>query len=97
MRPLWIISYDISCSKRLKKINKRCAQEGWALQKSVYVIAAFRNERILFCNELVGLIDEEEDKLLCLPFITGEGSFHKGNKNDWCIIHSDERLNDFVF
>ncbi|WP_053062603.1 CRISPR-associated endonuclease Cas2 [Photobacterium aquae] len=96
-KPLWLISYDIACPKRLKKVYKVCSTEGWALQKSVFVLSVSRAKKEALCTQISEMIDEQEDRLLCIPFSIPEGSFHLGNKEDWLVIHSDERLDGFVF
>jgi len=96
LKPLWIIGYDIVCPRRLRKIQRRCAAQGWALQKSLYLFALDSNQRQELCQELKNLIDPQEDKLLCLPFDTPTGSFHIGPRNDVLIVHTDPRLAEFV-
>ncbi|WP_021014795.1 CRISPR-associated endonuclease Cas2 [Prodigiosinella confusarubida] len=96
-KPLWLIGYDITCPKRLRKMQRRCASQGWALQKSLFLFALTVPERQALCRELQRLINPEEDRLLCLPFDTPSGSFHLGPRSDYLLIHSDPRLNDFVF
>ncbi len=96
-KPLWLISYDISCPSRLRRIQKYCAAHGWALQKSLYVFALDRKERLETCAELTAMLEQEEDRLLCLPFSTPEGSFHLTPISDIVLVHDDPRLDSFVF
>jgi len=96
-KPLWLIGYDVSCPRRLRRLQKRCAAAGWPLQKSLYLFALSRVERQRLCAELQGLIDPLEDRLLCLPFEPAEGSFHLGPAGDVLLIHADPRLQGFVF
>ena len=96
-KPLWLFSYDISNSKRLKRVYKLCCAEGWALQQSVFVIDLTKVEKVKFCKKLLNIIDQKQDKLLCIPFSTPDGSFHYGNKDKWLLIHTDHRLDGFVF
>ena len=95
-KPLWIISYDIACPKRLRKIQKYCAENGWQMQKSIYILALSRKERESACDELTEIIDLNEDKLLCLPFVNTEGSFHLMPENTIIMTFSDERLEGFA-
>ncbi|MFY8299513.1 CRISPR-associated endonuclease Cas2 [Pseudoalteromonas sp. SS15] len=95
-KPLWLISYDISCPRRLKKVHKYCAKRGWPLQKSLFVMALTKAERQTACDYLVTLINKESDKLLCLPFTILEGSFHLMPQSPLMLIHSDPRLEGFV-
>ena len=96
-KPLWIISYDISCPKRLRKVHKYCAKYGWQMQKSIYLLALTRSEREKACQHLTELINIGEDKLLCLPFSNLEGSFHQMPESPFILIHDDERLEGFVY
>lgn len=95
-RSLWLISYDISSPKRLKKMHRRCAGEGWQLQKSVFVFELSPHERHTLCAELEQLIDATEDRLLCLPFDTPPGSFHRGQPSHLVLALADPRLEGFV-
>ncbi|MBB1420783.1 CRISPR-associated endonuclease Cas2 [Pseudoalteromonas sp. SG43-7] len=96
-KPLWIISYDISCPKRLRKVHKYCATFGWQMQKSLYLFAFSRSEREKACHQLTELINLQEDKLLCLPFNVLEGSFHHVPESPLILIHDDPRLEGFVY
>lgn len=96
-KPLWLVSYDIACTKRLRRVHKFCASKGWGLQKSVFVLAALPNERQAWSQKLAAMIDAEQDKLLWLPFMPNGQSFHLGKKDEWLIVHDDARLNGFVF
>jgi len=95
-KPLWIITYDICCPRRLQRIQKHCASHGWALQKSFYLFAFNRSEREAFCAKLIGMLDKKEDRLLCLPFSTPSGSFHIMPESDLLIIHDDPRLEGYI-
>lgn len=75
-KPLWLIGYDISCPRRLRRMQRRCADAGWPLQKSLYLLPLTSEERLALCDELKELIDPDQDRLLCLPFAVAEGSFH---------------------
>ncbi|MEG3755234.1 CRISPR-associated endonuclease Cas2 [Psychromonas arctica] len=96
-KPIWLISYDISCNKRLRKVYKICSSEGWALQKSVFLFCVDKRQRLLLCNKLNTIINPLEDRLLCIPFTPNSDSFHQGNKAGWLLIHSDPRLEGFIF
>lgn len=96
-KPLWLIGYDVSCPRRLRRLQKRCAAIGWPLQKSLYLFALTRTERLRLCAELEELIDPQQDRLLCLPFEPIEGSFHLGPAGDVQLFHDDPRLQGFVF
>ncbi|MEZ8613784.1 CRISPR-associated endonuclease Cas2 [Vibrio sp. 10N.222.51.C8] len=95
-KPLWLISYDVSCPKRLRSVYRYCAAHGWALQKSVFVFSGQLKEKETICQTLLELIDQENDRLLCLPFIPSENSFHIGKRDEWLIVHSDTRLEDYI-
>lgn len=96
IKPLWLFSYDVSDKKRIKKAHKLCSDEGWALQKSVFVLPLTAAEKKQFCRKISEILDKEEDRLLCLPFTTPNGSFHWGRQEQWQLFHTDERLNGFV-
>lgn len=96
-RSLWLISYDISSPKRLRKMHRRCAAAGWQLQKSVFVFELTPTERHTLCHELEQLIDARYDRLLCLPFDTPPGSFHRGPSGHLLLALADPRLDGFVF
>ncbi|KYN26265.1 hypothetical protein AUQ44_14300 [Vibrio cidicii] len=96
-KPLWIISYDISCPKRLRKMHKYCSKYAWPLQKSVYLFALSRTEREKTCQRLLSMLDQQQDRLLCLPFTLLEGSFHQVPESPLILIHSDPRLTGFVY
>ncbi|WP_298943926.1 CRISPR-associated endonuclease Cas2 [uncultured Psychromonas sp.] len=96
-KPIWLISYDVSCVKRLRKIHKICSSEGWALQKSVYLFCINKAERLSLCAQLNDILNEKEDRLLCIPFLPNEGSFHNGKSEKWLLIHSDPRLEGYIF
>ena len=95
-KPLWIISDDIACPKRLRRIQKYCATNGWQLQKSIYIFALSRQEKQKVCKELVKMMEREEDRLLCLPFVNMEGSFHLLPENPMIVVHEDPRLEGFI-
>lgn len=95
-KPLWLISYDVSHPKRLRRIYRYCSQYGWPLQKSVFVFALNKAEKAQACQELIDLLDSDEDKLLCIPFNPTAGSFHLMPPTDLVIAHDDPRLARFV-
>ncbi|WP_166368721.1 CRISPR-associated endonuclease Cas2 [Psychromonas sp. SA13A] len=95
-KPIWLISYDISCAKRLKKVHRICSSEGWALQKSLFLFCINKAERLLICAKLNEIIDLSEDRLLCIPFSPTDGSFHQGKQEKWLLIHSDPRLEGYI-
>ncbi|MBQ4676644.1 CRISPR-associated endonuclease Cas2 [Aeromonas hydrophila] len=96
-KPLWLIGYDISCPRRLRRMQRRCAEAGWPLQKSLYLLPLTSAERLALCDELKALIEPELDRLLCLPFSVVEGSFHLGPRGPVLLFHDDPRLADYVF
>ncbi|WP_429089341.1 hypothetical protein [Aeromonas veronii] len=53
-KPLWLIGYDISCPRRLRRMQRRCAEAGWPLQKSLYLLPLTSAERLALCDELKG-------------------------------------------
>jgi CRISPR-associated protein Cas2 len=76
-RTNYIVTYDISDPKRLRKVFKACKNYGVHLQLSVFECDLTPAEKIDFESELRGLIDSKEDQVL---FIGLGPSDTRGNR-----------------
>lgn len=63
-RTNYIVTYDISNPKRLRKVFKACKDYGLHLQLSVFECDLTGAEKIDFESRLRGLIDSREDQVL---------------------------------
>lgn len=63
-RTNYIVTYDISNPKRLRKVFKACKDYGMHLQLSVFECDLTPAEKIDFESRLRGLIDREQDQIL---------------------------------
>jgi CRISPR-associated protein Cas2 len=63
-RTNYIVTYDISSPKRLRKVFKACKDYGMHLQLSVFECDLTPPEKIDFESRLRGLINAEEDQVL---------------------------------
>jgi CRISPR-associated protein Cas2 len=63
-RTNYIVTYDISNPKRLRKVFKACKDYGVHLQLSVFECDLTPAEKIDFESRLRGLIDRDEDQVL---------------------------------
>lgn len=63
-RTNYIVTYDISHPKRLRKVFKACKDYGLHLQLSVFECDLTAAEKIDFESRLRGLIDSTEDQVL---------------------------------
>ena len=66
-RKLWVVSYDIADSKRLRKAASICLDHGARQQHSVYE-CFLTNERFLkFFLKISSCLDPEKDSLVAYP------------------------------
>lgn len=63
-RTNYIVTYDISDPKRLRKVFKACKDYGVHLQLSVFECDLTAAEKIDFESQLRGLIKADEDQVL---------------------------------
>lgn len=63
-RTNYIVTYDISDPKRLRKVFKACKDYGIHLQLSVFECDLTTAEKIDFESQLRGLINSDEDQVL---------------------------------
>ena len=64
MRTNYIVTYDISNPKRLRKVFKACKDYGMHLQLSVFECDLTPAEKIDFESRLLGLIKRDDDQVL---------------------------------
>lgn len=67
MRTTYLVCYDITDSKRLRRVFKTCRKFGDHLQYSVFECDLNPSEKIAFEDELRSIIKHDEDQAL---FIT---------------------------
>jgi CRISPR-associated protein Cas2 len=64
MRNVFLVSYDISCPKRWRKVYKILLGAGDALHYSVFQCSLSSQERVLLLEKLLPVIHRDEDRLL---------------------------------
>lgn len=64
MRHTYIVSYDISDAKRLRKVFRACQDFGNHLQYSVFECDLNATEKVELETRLRGIIHHEEDQVL---------------------------------
>jgi CRISPR-associated protein Cas2 len=64
MRTNYIVSYDVSDPKRLRRVHRACRDYGVHLQYSVFECDLTERERLELEHRLVELIDRSEDQVL---------------------------------
>ena len=84
-RTNYIVTYDISNPKRLRKVFKACKDYGLHLQLSVFECDLTAAEKIDFESRLRGLIDRERDQVL---FIALGPSESRGEPAVLCRVMS---------
>lgn len=73
MRTRYIVSYDISDSKRLRRVHRAMRGYGDALQYSVFRCDLSASERILLIEVLSKLINHWEDQVMLIDIGPAEG------------------------
>lgn len=73
MRHRYLVTYDISDDKRLKKIYRRMCGYGDPVQYSVFLCDLSTRERVLLVADLTGLIKHDEDQILIVNLGPAEG------------------------
>lgn len=65
---IWLIAYDVTMPKRLRRVSKLCRHTGLRrIQKSVYA-GELSQEQIIYLRELlIREIQPDEDRILLLP------------------------------
>ena len=63
----WIVAYDISDPKRLRKVATTCEDFGLRKQYSVFLCRLSATDFVRLRNRLYDLIDLREDQVLFIP------------------------------
>ena len=63
----YLVAYDISCPRRLKRLHHRLRREGVAMQKSVFLVQRSRQGIAELLDELEGLMRRSDDDLRAYP------------------------------
>lgn len=63
----YIVSYDISDPKRLRKVAKICEDFGYRKQKSVFLCRLSATDIVRLRSRLYDIIDLSEDQVLFIP------------------------------
>ncbi len=63
----WIVAYDISDPKRLRKVARACEDYGLRKQLSVFLCRLSATDFVKLRNRLYDLIDLQADQVLFVP------------------------------
>ncbi len=76
MRNRYIVAYDVSDAKRLRRVHKKMNGFGEPLQYSIFSCDLSRKERVLLEDSLTDLIDWKADRVLIIDTgpLDGRGS-----------------------
>jgi CRISPR-associated protein Cas2 len=70
MRRVYVVSYDISAPKRLKRVYKSMRRYGEHVQLSVFLCRLSEKMKKQMLRELSEIIDEDDDQILLFPMGT---------------------------
>ena len=73
MRNRYIVAYDISDGKRLRRVFKKMHGFGDALQYSVFACDLSSKERIIMEEALTEIMDLKEDRVIIIDIGPAEG------------------------
>jgi CRISPR-associated protein Cas2 len=73
MRHRYIVAYDVSDAKRLRRTYKKMCGYGQALQYSVFQCALSDREVILMKGDLLRIINQDEDRVMIVDVGPVEG------------------------
>jgi CRISPR-associated protein Cas2 len=73
VRHRYLVTYDVTDDKRLKKVYKRMCGFGDPVQYSVFLCDLSAKERVLLIGEITGLIKHDEDQVLIVNLGPAEG------------------------
>ena len=73
MRNRYIVAYDISDGKRLRRVFKKMHGFGDALQYSVFACDLSAKERIIMEEALTEIMDLKEDRVIIIDIGPAEG------------------------
>jgi CRISPR-associated protein Cas2 len=91
----WLVAYDIANPKRLRKVQKRLAQEGFAIQYSVYAFDVTTAGLDRLFGDLQKLADEGHDDIRFFPLSNHTRGFVCGRflyERDGLIAHGSTVL-----
>jgi CRISPR-associated protein Cas2 len=63
----WIVAYDISDPKRLRKVARACEDYGYRKQLSVFLVRVSATDFVKLRSRLYDIIDLDEDQVLFFP------------------------------
>ena len=63
----WLVAYDISDPKRLRKVARACEDYGYRKQLSVFLCRLSATDIVKLRNRLYDIIDLGEDQVLFIP------------------------------
>ncbi len=63
----YLVCYDISDPKRLRKVARACEDFGYRKQFSVFLCRLSTTDMVRLRNRLYDLIDLEQDQVLLIP------------------------------
>ena len=73
MRKAYVVSYDISNSKRLAKVYKAMRGFGDHAQYSVFICELSDMERVLMIQKLEGIIHHKDDRVMIVDLGLSDG------------------------
>jgi CRISPR-associated protein Cas2 len=71
----YLVCYDISDPKRLRKVARCCEDYGYRKQKSVFLCRVSATDFVRLRSRLYDLINLDEDQVLFIPMT--DSSLHK--------------------
>lgn len=88
MRSIYLVSYDISDPKRLRRVHRTMRGFGDPLQYSVFLCPLSPAERILLLEALTGIIHHREDQVMLINLGPDGGRVRAsleilGRAHDW--------------
>jgi CRISPR-associated protein Cas2 len=63
----WLVCYDISDPRRLRKVAAACEDYGYRRQLSVFLMRLSKTEVVRLRTRLYEIIDLKEDQVLFIP------------------------------
>ena len=76
-RTRYLVSYDISDPKRLRKVHKAVKDFGWSMQYSVFICDLDPVEMVLLKQEVASIIHHSEDSV---AFVNLGPPTHRGRE-----------------
>lgn len=74
----WLVAYDIRAPKRLRKVQKRLAQQGFAIQYSLYALDLTDAEQKSLLKDLSAIALRKEDDIRLYPLSRQLHGFARG-------------------